>query len=177
MIELFWDDDQGGFYFSGKDADELIVRDKELYDGAMPSGNSVASVELLRLANLTGDLQLADQVRGMHRTFKKEVEQACHGYTHFLQSLWMIEMDKKEIVIIGNPKDHQVLDVIKRLQKAFVPNYALIVTEEPSHLKGIIDYASHYHTVNDKHTIYICENGACQQPTNDLEGALHPLCI
>lgn len=55
MIGLFWDEEHGGFYFTGHDAEALIVREKEVYDGAVPSGNSVAAVQLLRLGQVTGD--------------------------------------------------------------------------------------------------------------------------
>jgi uncharacterized protein YyaL (SSP411 family) len=54
MMELFGDEERGGFYFSGRDNESLITRSKELYDGATPSGNSVAALNLLRLARMTG---------------------------------------------------------------------------------------------------------------------------
>jgi uncharacterized protein YyaL (SSP411 family) len=57
MLKLFWDQQDGGFFFSGSDNEELLVRQKEAYDGAIPSGNSVAAVHLIRLARLTGDFE------------------------------------------------------------------------------------------------------------------------
>ena len=55
MVEVFRDEQDGGFFFTGNDAEPLPARPKEIYDGAMPSGNTVAALNLLRLARLTGD--------------------------------------------------------------------------------------------------------------------------
>nr|WGD65115.1 hypothetical protein P5652_00720 [Bacillus subtilis] len=74
MISLFWDEEHGGFYFTGHDAEALIVREKEVYDGAVPSGNSVAAVQLLRLGQVTGDLSLIEKAETMFSVFKPDID-------------------------------------------------------------------------------------------------------
>src|SRR5699024_5615268 len=71
MINLFWDDEDGGFYFNGNDSETLISREKEIFEGALPSGNSVAAVLFTRLSSLTGDMSYQEKVETMHSSFYK----------------------------------------------------------------------------------------------------------
>ncbi len=175
MLELFWDEANGGFYFTGKDAEQLIVREKEIYDGALPSGNSVAAVQMIRLARLTGDLQLLDKAEKMYLTFKRQVEAYESGHTFFLQGLLLFAMPAKEIVIFGKKGDEKRERLLKQLQKAFVPNYTVLVAEHPSDFSAIAPFAAEYKQIGEETTVYICENFACLQPTTDVEAALKQL--
>ena len=85
MLALFWDE-EGGFYFYGSDGEELISKPKEIYDGAMPSGNSVAARELMRLARLTGDTELQEVAEKIIRAFAASIHYPA-GHTHLLQAL------------------------------------------------------------------------------------------
>ncbi|MBU8785804.1 DUF255 domain-containing protein [Bacillus glycinifermentans] len=175
MIGLFWDEDHGGFYFTGSDAEALIVRDKEVYDGALPSGNGVAAVQLFRLGRLTGDLSLIDRVSGMFSAFHGDVSAYPSGHTNFLQSLLSHVMPQKEIVILGKRDDPDRKKIVKALQHAFQPTYAVLAAESPEDFKGVADFAADYKAIGDKTTVYICENFACQQPTTDINEALKRL--
>lgn len=96
MISLFWDEEHGGFYFTGHDAEALIVREKEVYDGAVPSGNSVAAVQLLRLGQVTGDLSLIEKAETMFSVFKPDIEAYPSGHAFFMQSVLRHLMPKKK---------------------------------------------------------------------------------
>ena len=85
-LELFWDQENGGFFFYGEDAEQLIIRPKEIYDGALPSGNSVMLLNLLRLARLTGDGALSDKAERQVRTFAGEVADNPRP-VHFMSGL------------------------------------------------------------------------------------------
>jgi uncharacterized protein len=169
MIELFWDEDSGGFYFIGKDAESLIVREKEIYDGALPSGNSVAAVQMIRLARLTGDLKLLEKAEQMYSVFKNQVEAYENGHAYFLQGLLLLEMPAKEIVIIGERRDEKLNGLMKLMQKSFVPHYSILVAEQPSDFADVAPFAAEYKRVGDDITVYICENYACQQPETNVE--------
>lgn len=175
MTDLFWDEEHGGFYFTGSDAEALIVRDKEVYDGALPSGNGAAAVQLLRLGRLTGDLSLIDQVAKMFSAFHGDVSSYPSGHANFLQSLLSHVMPQKEIVAIGKQDDPDRQKIIAAMQQAFQPNYAVLAAESPGDFKGIADFAADYKAIDDKTTVYICENFACQKPTADIDGALKRL--
>jgi len=175
LLDLFWDDEYGGFYLTANDAEELIVREKEVYDGALPSGNSVAAMQLLRLGQLTGDLSLIDKVTELHSTFKTNIESYPSGHTFILQSLLAHTMPKKEIVIIGKKDEQERTKIIKALQQSFNPNYSILVAETPEEFKGIVDFASDYKIIDGKTTVYVCENFSCQQPTTDTDQVIKQL--
>ncbi|WP_010273637.1 thioredoxin domain-containing protein [Paenibacillus senegalensis] len=87
MIRLFWDDESGGFYFSGIDGEKLLARSKEIHDGDMPSGNSAAAMNLLRLASLTEDTKLLQLAHRQLRSFAAVVEQYPAGFSMYLCAL------------------------------------------------------------------------------------------
>nr|WP_207893273.1 thioredoxin domain-containing protein [Thermolongibacillus altinsuensis] len=177
MMDLFWDEERGGFYFTGKDGETLIVREKELYDGALPSGNSVAAVQMIRLARLTGDLTLLEKAEKMYAVFKRHVEAYESGYTYFLQGLLLLEMAAKEVVLFGKTEDEKRKTFAKALQQSFIPHVSALVAESPSDFAEVAPFASQYKPIADDVTIYICENFACQQPTTDIEKAREQLGI
>ncbi|WML34025.1 thioredoxin domain-containing protein [Clostridium sp. OS1-26] len=84
MIKLFWDEKQGGLYLYGLDSEELIVRPKELYDGAIPSGNSVATFNMLRLYDITDDTKFKQFAEIQFKTFGTTVKRNSIAYTHFI---------------------------------------------------------------------------------------------
>jgi uncharacterized protein len=169
MIDLFWDEERGGFYFTGKDGESLIVREKEVYDGAIPSGNSVAALQLLRLAHLTGDLSLIEKVTELHRTFKRQVESYPSGHTYFLQSLLAMEAKNTEIVILGNETDDKVQKLLSELQQGFYPFFTILYADNLDSFKGVADFAAQYKKLDDASTVYICKDFTCEKPTTDLE--------
>jgi uncharacterized protein len=175
MIELFWDEENGGFYFIGKDGESLIVREKEIYDGAMPSGNSVAAVQMIRLARLTGDMELLQKAEKLYSTFKQHIEAYESGYTYFLQGLLLLEMPTKEIVIFGKNGEEKRDKIVRELQQSFIPHYTVLVAEKPSDVADVASFVSEYQRIGDELTVYICENFACQQPLTDVNEALKQL--
>lgn len=171
MNALFWDQENGGFFFTGSDAEELLIRDKEVYDGAMPSGNSVAAVQLLRLASLVGDETLRQQVEIMYTTFSKALSSYGSGHSLFLQSVLLAESPKKEFVIVGEDNEER-RNLIKRVQGTFSPNNSVLVAASSDEFAGIADFAVHHKMIDNKMTVYICENYACEQPLTDMNEIL-----
>ncbi len=169
MIELFWDEKNGGFFLTAKDAEELIYRPKEVYDGATPSGNSVAGYVLQRLANLTANaryIQFADKQLSFLAGQVKDYP-AGHSFSliAFLQALY----PSKEIVcVVSEKEDHQELK--DYLAENFEPNTVVLLKSEENDevLREVADYIDDYRMLNDKTTYYICENHTCMAPTNEL---------
>ncbi|MBT2634282.1 thioredoxin domain-containing protein [Bacillus sp. ISL-26] len=175
MLHLFWDEQHGGFYFTGDDAEPLLVREKEVYDGAVPSGNSVAAVQLLRLGRLTGDVSLIEKAETMFSVFKREIEAYPSSNAFFMQSVLAHIMPQKEIVIFGSKDDPDRKRFIETLQQHFTPAYTILAAEKPEDLKDIADFAAEYQIIDGKTTVYICENFACRQPTTDIDEAMKTL--
>ncbi|MBY8912075.1 thioredoxin domain-containing protein [Bacillus sp. YC2] len=177
MLHLFWDEQHGGFYFTGDDAETLLVREKEVYDGAVPSGNSMAAVQLLRLGRLTGDVSLIEKAETMFSVFKREIEAYPSSNAFFMQSVLAHIMPQKEIVIFGSKDDPDRKRFIETLQQHFTPAYTILAAEKPEDLKDIADFAAEYQIIDGKTTVYICENFACRQPTTDINEAMKTLQI
>lgn len=172
MIELFWDDKHGGFFFNGKDGEELISRDKEIYDGAIPSGNSVAAVMLTRLGYLTGETIYLENTDEMYYTFFDAINRQASASPFFVQSLQLTENATKEVVIIGEKDDPDFKAFIAKLQRTFLPHVTILAADKAEQFSGAAPFATEYPQIDDKTTVYICENFACQKPTTDLDDAL-----
>ncbi|MFD1167690.1 thioredoxin domain-containing protein [Oceanobacillus caeni] len=172
MLELFWDEEHGGFYFSGKDSEQLIAKDKEIYDGAIPSGNSVAAVMLTRLGYLSGNTSYLDKVEEMYFTFFNDVNRMASASPFFLQSLQLMEYKTKEVVILGKKDNDKGIHLLKEVQTEFLPNVVFLFGEAPENFSEVAPFATAYKQIDDETTVYICENFACRQPTTNIENAL-----
>jgi uncharacterized protein len=175
MIDLFWDEEHGAFFMTGSDAEALIVREKEIYDGALPSGNSVAAVQLIRLGRLTGDLSLLEKAEKMYQVFKRPVEAYESGHTFFLQGLLLLETPTVEVVLFGKQGDEKREQLIQKWQYSLAPNVFVIAAEHPAEVADVAPFASEYEMIDDETTVYVCENFACQQPTTDVEAVMEQL--
>lgn len=87
FIEKFWDEEKGGFYIASSDGEELIIRKKDIYDGALPSSNSVSLMNLLRLGKLTGEASFSRKAEQLVRAFSSGVSKSPSGYTFFLYAM------------------------------------------------------------------------------------------
>ncbi|GIO26521.1 thioredoxin domain-containing protein [Ornithinibacillus bavariensis] len=171
MIRLFWDEKNGGFFFSGADNEKLISNDKEIYDGAIPSGNSVAAVVLAQLGYTTGEMSYLDKLEEMYYTFFEDINRQPSAGAFFLQSLLLTENPTKEVVALVE-NDYSRMEVVKLIQEKFTPDISLLVAENPEQFAKIAEFATDYKKLDEKTTIYVCENFACRQPTTDIEVAI-----
>jgi uncharacterized protein YyaL (SSP411 family) len=122
MIQEFWDDENGGFFTTTKDSQELPVRPKELYDGAMPSANSLAFYNLLCLSRLTGNPQWEEKAQAHLRAFAGSVASQPTAFTAFLTGLDFALRPGQEIVIAGNPEQPETQDLLAALNLNYIPN-------------------------------------------------------
>jgi uncharacterized protein len=171
MFTLFWDENNGGFFFIGQDQESILTREKEVYDGALPSGNNVALVMLARLASLTGEIHYLERVEEMYFAFKEAIEPYPTGSTYFLQGLLYTEYPSKEVVILGNRKDLKVKDFLSKIRKTFLPNVTVLFGESGEILASAAPFTKEYKKLGEETTIYVCENFACKKPTTNLEEA------
>ncbi|MGN7329265.1 thioredoxin domain-containing protein [Bacillus pumilus] len=177
MFELFWDKEKGGFFFSGSDAEALIVREKEVYDGAMPSGNSTALKHLLILSRLTGRQDWLDTLEQMFQAFYVDVSSYPSGHTAFLQGLLAQYATKREIIILGKNGDPQKEQLLQALQKRFMPFDIILTAETGQELAKLAPFTKDYKIIDGKTTVYICENYSCRQPITDIDEAMAQLSL
>ena len=172
MVELFWDPEEHGFFFYGRDGEELLARPKEVYDGATPSGNSVAAANLLRLARLTGDPKLEQLSKQQLEAFSAYLEEHPSGHTHFLTALQFALYPGTEVVIAGNPGLDDTKDMLRAVQREFAPGTVLILSpgdETGREIETLIPYIKDHKPTNGKPTAYLCRNYACQAPITEIQ--------
>lgn len=122
MVELFWDCEHGGFYFTGADAEGLITRPKEIHEGATPSGNSVATMNLLKIARITGDAAMARRVEAQFAAFSDEVARYPSAHT-FLLAVYLYSIGPaEEIVIAGSTSSEDLRRLIDAVHSKYLPN-------------------------------------------------------
>ncbi len=172
MLELFWDEEHGGCFFAARDGEALIVRDKDLYDGAVPSGNSIVVLNLLRLSRITGDVSLEQKAEQILHVFSGMVADYPMAYTQFLQALDFAIGPTTDIVIAGDLADHGSQEMLTAVHRSFLPNRSLLfkpIGPEGDRLAALCAHTRQLQPVDHKPTAFICENFACQSPITDVE--------
>jgi len=171
MVRLFWDDKAGGFFFSGDQNERLIAQTKELYDGALPSGNSVAALDLVRLGQLTMDKELQGYAERLFQAFSGQANQASSAFPQFLIALdgWL--GPSQEIVIAGDPASADTQEMLRAVYGRFLPRAVLAVqpaNETSGAIEALIPFIKDQRPLRGKATAYVCENYVCNLPTTDV---------
>jgi len=170
FMERFWDGHAGGFFFTAEDSESLLMRKKEAYDGATPSGNSVAALDLLRLGRITADESLERRAEQIGRTFSGSIRQFPSAYTQMLIATEFAVGPSREIVIAGRPGAADTEEMLRGLRSLYLPNK--IVVFRPSgdgaaQIEAIAQYTKHEQTLDNRATAYVCVNYNCELPTAD----------
>ncbi len=180
MIKHFRDEENGGFYFTADDAEEVIVRKKEFYDGAVPSGNSVAMLNLLRLGRMAASEYLENEALRIQKAFSKIILRAPSAYTQLLSALDFALGPPTEVVIAGGRHDEDTKAMVRALRKEFIPNKVVIfrpAQEESPEILRIAEYARYLTGEEGRATAYVCSDYSCKQPTTDPKKLMNLLMV
>jgi len=170
LKKLFWDDEEGGFFFYGNDSEELITRPKDAYDGAMPSGNSVAAMNILRLSKITGDTWLIEDYKKLADFFSEQVSYAPSGFTHMLSSYISYLNPSQEVILVTGEDKSSVDSFIDVLRSKFLPFTTVVLYGENfNELTELVPYISEYPASPEKPLVYICRNFTCEKPLSNPE--------
>lgn len=177
LMEHFWDSHAGGFYFTAKDSEELILRKKEIYDGATPSGNSVAALNLLRLARITAHADFERKAEQIGKTFSGNVRQLPSAFTMLLTAMELAAGPAYEVVVAGGTEAQDTTRMLADLRKPFVPNKVVVFrpTDREPEIAAIAPYTLAQKSVDGKATAYVCRNYHCEMPTTDPQEMLRRL--
>jgi uncharacterized protein YyaL (SSP411 family) len=172
-----FEDKQGGLFFTAEHAEGLLVRPKEIYDGAVPSGNSVALLNNLRLSRLTGDVELDKKAQAIADAFSSVIERGPSGYTQFISGLDFAMSDGYEIVIAGDADAEDTKTMLQSLNSRFLPNAVVLLrTKENAKVVSKLAPYTRFHTsIGGKATAYVCRNFSCNLPTTDIKQMLRNL--
>ena len=173
MVEDFYDEN-GGFFIGSKNAEKLIIRAKDYYDGAIPSGNSAAIHSLLKLGKITGNI---DWINIAHKTLKAFSDQAANNPTGFTNMLTGSLLDLKcckEFIIVIDKNKHDCKNILKKIKKEYYPHLIIIVKDinDKALVEDVAPWIDSYMVINNKPTYFVCTNFTCKQPTNDIKTAL-----
>ncbi|SMO77459.1 thioredoxin domain-containing protein [Fodinibius sediminis] len=170
FIDLFWDPDQGGFFFTSRSAEKLLGRKKEIYDGALPSSNSVAMINLLRLARLTGNTEYEELADTLNKLFASDIGEAPTGFGCMLHGIDFITAGSREIVIAGHRDRDDTRAFLQALNSLFLPNTVILLNDPADkEIGNVVPFLSDFPMQKDCATAYVCQNYHCEQPTTDPE--------
>jgi uncharacterized protein YyaL (SSP411 family) len=175
LIAHFWDKNDGGFYFTAEDAEDLILRQKEIYDGAIPSGNSVAMSNLLRIGRMTANSDFEEKSALIGKIFSENIGESPLSHVQFMVAAYFAIGPSFEIVIVGDSQVKSTKDMLRAIRKRFIPSKVVILrpTEVDSsdidHLAGFVKYCK---SIGDAATAYVCTDYSCKLPTTDISKML-----
>ncbi len=162
MVGLFWDAANGAFFLKPPGGE--IVAIKEGYDGPTPSGNSVAALDLLRLAEFTGNKEFREMAETTLKLFADAMESTPTGYLEMLAAV-DFSFGSKEVVIASGSKPSELAAMVREIQTRFLPTKVLARADGDPATAQLTEGKA---AVNGMPTVYICENFACKAPVTDL---------
>ena len=176
LIDHFWDNENGGFYFTPDDGEKILVRKKEIYDSAIPSGNSVQMLNMLKLSKITENEELKHKAVKIEKAFSKDVIRTPTAHTQLMVAVDFKLGPSYEIVIAGTPDNEDTDLMLNSIRRSYLPNKTLTLRppeDRASEIIEIINSLEFKKQENNKATAYICSENACKTPTNDLHTMLN----
>jgi uncharacterized protein YyaL (SSP411 family) len=163
MLAKFYDGDKGGFWQSAAGAKDLILRVKEDYDGAEPSGNSVAAMALLKLGKITDRKEFTEAGEKTLRLFTHRLEQLPQAVPYLLQALDFSLEEPRRAVVVGDASSAQTRSLLHAVHAVYQPNKVVLGNT------GAVEPFAKTLPAKDGSVVYLCTGTACQPPTSDPE--------
>lgn len=175
MLEDFWDNENGGLFLYSKKSEMLITRPKEIYDGALSSGNSVAALNMLRLAKMTGNDDLIKYVDRLFSAFAGSIKESANSYSFMLTALMFSITPSMEITICGNKESEGTNIILNEINKRYLPFSTFLLNNGSEEINKLIPFTREQKKINNKATAYICNNFACSEPTTEISKLIEKL--
>ena len=172
MIDKFWNNNLHTFFMDEDSKGELPFRPKDDYDGAIPSGNSVAIMNLIRLFNYTYNESFKNIIDECVESFVPTVEKYPSAYMHFVSALLLYDQSHRQIVITGENQE----ELYNKITKQFIPATTVILYDGNEKLTKIMPELKNYH-VEDNLKAYVCEDFTCGNPIDSEEKLSDKLAI
>ena len=171
QIDQFWDFDNHGFFFTATSGEQLLVRIKEVYDGAIPSGNSVSAYNFIRLARMTSRPDFEDTAFQIINAFAGQLNRGSSGYSMMMQAADFVFGPSYEVLVFGKKENPKTQKMLEDIQSIYMPNRVMVYGATGSaNLKNIIPFVSYYPPAKDgKPLVYVCQNFSCKLPTSDFK--------
>ncbi len=172
MIELFYDEKDGGFFDTSGNDPSVILRSKEWHDGAEPSGNSIAIENLLRLSYMFGRDDYRDKAMESLSYFSELVNKAPQALAQFLAATGLALSKPKQIIIAGHTEEPKTRAMLRELHSHFIPGKVLLLADgskSQDYLASKVEFIGTVKKIDNKPTAYVCENFTCELPVNEVD--------
>ena len=163
MIEHFWDNGKGGLFFSPDDASDLPLREKAFRDGAIPSGNSAAMLDLLRLSHLTCQPEWENKAWQLARASGASAAGQTLGYTMLLSSLDYGIGPAIQIALVGKKEDEDAVEMLKVRRERFLPSKSVLLSQGEDTAE-MAEFARGLAKIEGKSAAYVCSGKSCRPP-------------
>lgn len=170
LMAQFWDEEAGGFYFTAADAEQLLMRPKEFYDGAIPSGNSIALLNMVRLSRLTGETRWEQHAAAVARAASAYVQRMPSGFAGLLLGIDFATGKTHEITLVTESEDPTFKTMRALVQARFSPNKVLLQKnmQTSAELSELAGFTQSQTAIEGRATAYVCEGFVCQAPVTEV---------
>jgi uncharacterized protein YyaL (SSP411 family) len=177
MVDQFWDEEEGGFFFTGKDHEELIARGKDPRDGAIPSGNAMAATAMARLLKLTDESRLQDRLDRTFLLFATLMRESAMESAQMLIAWDLHQPATRQVVLVGEPDSSEVQRALAGLRERFVPNKVMALRRPADTDEQVqpVRLLQGKRSSGSGVTIHVCRQGTCTAPTRDVDAFLASL--
>ena len=181
----FWDNGADGaaaadgYFFTADDAEQLISRPKESYDGAIPSGNSAAALNLVRLGRMTGDTAYEERASDLMTAFGGNIARSPMGHAMMLTAVDFGIGPSHEIVVVGDAEAEDTAAMLAALRGVYLPNKVVMLRplndEAAAPLTALSPFTEYQTALDEAATVYVCQNFFCERPTTETAVMLEML--
>jgi uncharacterized protein YyaL (SSP411 family) len=172
QLARFEDRERGGFYSTAAGHTELVLRMKDEYDGAEPSGNSISAMNLLRLAEMTDRDSYREAAARTLRAFASHMRVAPLAVPQMLASLAYSTARRRQIVLLGEKNAGDTREMLREVRRRFLPNQTVLLIGDERSRERLVEYlpfVAAMRRIDGAATAYVCENYTCGLPTADLK--------
>lgn len=166
-IAKFYDNESAGFFDVTKGGSDIILKTKDTYDGAEPSGNSIQIMNLLRLGFITDNKDLIEKAESSLILFAYDLKRLPFSSPQMLCAMSLFLNSPKEIIFSGNLESEKLKALINSVYDTYIPNRVLLYASDA--LKNISKFISYIVNESKKEEVYVCEDYKCNLPTDDLD--------
>jgi uncharacterized protein YyaL (SSP411 family) len=168
LIDQFWDDDQGGFFFTSADHETLAARPKSYTDQSVPSGNAVAVSVLLRLFYLIQDQTYFDRAEKTLQVCGNAMEENAFATGNLIAAADFYLRGPKEILVCGKKETPEMETLLHNIYRCYIPNKIVLVID-PCQPYPVSDWMKGKEAIEGRPTVYVCEKNTCSMPMTTWE--------
>ena len=170
IVDRHFRDPDGGFFSTPDDGETLLFRPKEGHDGAVPSGNAVTLMNLVRLGRMTGNPHREEEAAALSRAFAGSLQQAPSAHAQWMIALELLAAPSREVVIAGRPGRKDTEALLAVLRQSYLPNLTLLLRPEGDEapvIAEIAPFTREMRALDGKAAAYVCTGFSCRHPVTD----------